>query len=58
MIKVLQFVPVQITVFLIFGIFVGYHSSLFENFLPVVLIGLKAIVGFDKPKIDKYLGLR
>ncbi|WP_022669678.1 glutaredoxin family protein [Hippea alviniae] len=26
--------------------------------VPVVLIGSKAIVGFDKPKIDKYLGLR
>ncbi len=25
--------------------------------VPVVLIGSKAIVGFDKPKIDKYLGL-
>ncbi len=25
--------------------------------VPVVLIGHKAIVGFDKPKIDKYLGL-
>ncbi len=25
--------------------------------VPVILIGSKAIVGFDKPKIDKYLGL-
>jgi glutaredoxin 3 len=25
--------------------------------VPVVLIGSRAIVGFDKPKIDKYLGL-
>ncbi len=25
--------------------------------VPVVLIGSKAVVGFDKPKIDKYLGL-
>ncbi len=25
--------------------------------VPVVLIGSKAIVGFDKPRIDKYLGL-
>ncbi len=25
--------------------------------VPVILIGSKAVVGFDKPKIDKYLGL-
>ena len=40
MIKVLQFVPVQITVFLILGIFVGYHNPFLEIFLPFILIGL------------------
>ena len=54
MIKVLQFVPVQITVFLILGIYAGYYSPiLLEKFLPFILIGFVLILGFQYWRANK-----
>ncbi len=46
--KILQFVPVQITVFLVLGITIGYHSpfKLIEK-LPFILIGLLVLLGIQ-----------
>jgi len=44
----LQFVPVQITVFLVLGILVGYYVSFnVQNFLPYLLIGLLMLLAFQ-----------
>ncbi len=54
MIKVLQFVPVQITVFLILGIYTGYYSPIvFEKFLPFILIGLILLLGLQYWRANK-----
>ena len=53
MIKVLQFVPVQITVFLILGIFVGYHNPFLEIFLPFILIGLLFLLAIQYWRSNK-----
>ncbi|MFK5880304.1 MAG: ComEC/Rec2 family competence protein [Flavobacteriaceae bacterium] len=54
MIKVLQFVPVQITIFLLFGIYAGYYSPVdFKEFLPSILIGLMLLLGLQYWRANK-----
>ncbi|MDC9722469.1 MAG: ComEC/Rec2 family competence protein [Urechidicola sp.] len=54
MIKVLQFVPVQITIFLLFGIYTGYYSTIsFENLLPFILVGLLLILAIQYWRANK-----
>ncbi len=43
--KILQFVPVQLTFFLVLGIFFGYYADFEKNHLPFILIGLLIVLG-------------